>query len=317
MFCFISAAHCYQAKLAREPRKASSLIVIMGKANLSSVDETHVIESLVSEIIIHPDWEYETRSYDADIAVLKLETSIVFNPNVKSIKWQPSCHDFVRIGYAVSFTLFCSSKFWVSLRSSYKVGWGRSEKSNLFDHKDHEKMSKQILLNAVSNEDCFIEFNQIASFASRRTFCAGWPGHEANVCTGDSGSGFYVKTTSNEWILQGIVSSADYVNNTCIVNAYSVFTKVFEFSNWIAKVTEPSDLTSKNFKGIDVQCKFLKWSLLNFIDCHLIELSFFAVLKAEEKLATLNIYRWARITLKWHRWHRETRFWTTRIHVLI
>lgn len=301
MYCLITAAHCYQPKLAPEPRKASSIIVIMGKANLSSVDETHVIESLVSEIIIHPDWEYEARNYDADIAVLKLETSIVFNLNVKSIKWQPSCYDFVRIGYAVSFNLFFSTKLWVSLRSSYKVGWGRSEKSNLFDHKDHEKMSKQILLNAVSNEDCFIEFNQIASFSSRRTFCAGWPGHEANVCTGDSGSGFYVKTAGNEWILQGIVSSADYINNTCVVNAYSVFTKVFEFSNWIAKVTEPADLTSKTFKGIDVQCKFIKWILTQFQWLQFDWIVFFVAWRAEEKLAAFNIYRWPRITFRWNR----------------
>lgn len=85
-----------------EVRKVDSMFVVFGKNNLSSTDETNVIRSSVSEIFIHPDWEYTAVSYDADIAILKLGNLVFFNPNVKSIEFQTTCNDFVHIGYAVS-----------------------------------------------------------------------------------------------------------------------------------------------------------------------------------------------------------------------
>lgn len=137
-----------------------------------------------------------------------------------------------------------------------KVGWGKSEATNPLDTKDHEKVSKKILLNAVSNEDCFLAFNDLVRISSRRTFCAGWPGNEANVCTGDSGSGFYVKK-GEAWILQGIVSSAPKINNTCTVNQHTVFTKVLDFSNWIQTITQQIS-TTETAKEVEMECKFFK-----------------------------------------------------------
>lgn len=92
-------------KRATKFRTASSIFVVMGRTNLSSTNQTHLVESLVSEIIVHPDWNYTADNFDADVAILKLEKPIRFNPNVKAIKLQSTCQEFYHIGYSVSFSV--------------------------------------------------------------------------------------------------------------------------------------------------------------------------------------------------------------------
>lgn len=56
------------------------------------------------EIIIHPEWNIYTTSYDADIAIVKLKNSVNFNKFIQSIKIQSDSVEFKSIGYVVSGT---------------------------------------------------------------------------------------------------------------------------------------------------------------------------------------------------------------------
>lgn len=58
------------------------------------------------EIIIHPEWNIYTNSYDADVAIVKLKNSVNFNNFnfIQSIKIQSDMTEFKAIGYVVSGT---------------------------------------------------------------------------------------------------------------------------------------------------------------------------------------------------------------------
>lgn len=160
----------------------------------------------------------------------------------------------------------------IQIKTFIQVGWGRSEDSDPNNPRDHEKLAKEMPLKAVSNEDCFLDFPNLAKISSRRTFCAGWRGFEANACHGDSGttfvvsainvkvflsgSGYFVQNEeSGIWEIQGIVSSSPVDSSgKCIVNQYAIFTKVSDFSSWIvAFINAEKDLPTHS---VNVDCKF-------------------------------------------------------------
>lgn len=142
-------------------------------------------------------------------------------------------------------------------------------------------MLKQLSIKAVSNERCFVEFPDLAMLSSSRTFCAGWPGFEANTCSGDSGKqqmtfanhllkhilifeggGFYVRD-KDEWNLVGIVSAGTQDGKgACIADKYNIFTKVADFSKWIdAMIKDDNALIEKIWhhkKDIDVNGEFYR-----------------------------------------------------------
>lgn len=160
-------AHCFQQKLMPRKMDVETIYVSFGCLNLTSKCKDDAIKASVSEIFIHPDWNVSAFNYDADIAIVRVTNVVSFSTNVTSIRIQSTYKDFLTIGTI--------------------VGWGRSEISDPFDPTDHEKMSKEMAMRAVMNEDCFLDFPQLLNIGSRRTFCAGWPGINANVCNGDSG----------------------------------------------------------------------------------------------------------------------------------
>lgn len=172
----------------------------------------------------------------------------------------------------------------------FKVGWGYSELSKLTG-KDHETKARELPIRAVRNEDCFLEFPAIASISSRRTFCGGWPGFEANVCIGDSGKlivfvwsclrriyiaqilnekfnkllspfpggGFYIQVKEG-WLIQGIVSASYLATGSkCNVEQYAVFTKVSSFSSWINMVISHDDSETFYKTPVSMDCKIEQW----------------------------------------------------------
>lgn len=188
-------------------------MVLLGAYDLSKKVENGRLNPVVSNIIIHPDWNPNVERFDADIAVLILSYEVQFTAHI-----QPAC-------------LIDPDSDVASMTEAYATGYGKSEDPK----KKHETIPKAVFSPIQDNEDCFLKFKDLTELSSKRTICAGNANGEG-VCSGDSGGGLFV-VHENTFYLRGIVSSSLYdFNKVCDVNTYAVFTDVLKFSEWILSV---------------------------------------------------------------------------------
>lgn len=159
---------------------------------------------------IHPDWNTETEAYDADIAVLMLENSVIFTRYI-----QPAC-------------LIDPNSPPASVEIGVVAGFGKSEDTS----KVHENIPKELEMPIYENSDCFLKNYIFARLSSHRTFCGG-TGNGTGACQGDSGSGIVVYH-EGAYYLRGIVSASLY-NSTygCDVDSYSIFTNMMNYNDWV------------------------------------------------------------------------------------
>lgn len=216
----ITAAHCLQQKYHDVALGVDDLVVHVGRYNISKANETGSFITKVEEISIHPDWDPAATAYDADLAILRIEAL-----NTGS--------DFIQIAcWPTEDTL--------SAGDGYVIGWGLSEQTNF---KKTETIARQVFLNAVTNEYCFLHRTELISLSSNRTFCAG--GEGAGPCNGDSGGGFFTKV-GEAWYLRGIVSSSVVDNDgRCDVNQFAVFTNVVKYTPWVKQVVSKKISSTK------------------------------------------------------------------------
>lgn len=113
----------------------------------------------IDEIFVHPDWQYTTTPFDADIAILRTVSKITFTDNVK-----PVClPSFDAPVYDVT---------------GYVVGYGKSEENSF-----HETKPKHIRINSVTQSVCLFTDPIYAKLSSPRGFCAGEK--NKNPCKGE------------------------------------------------------------------------------------------------------------------------------------
>lgn len=143
------------------------------------------------DIKVHPDWKFNSETFDADIAVATLQYPVSFTRSV-----QPVCLP----NY--------NSVFIHPLGTV--VGWGKSETSGP-ENGDHESVPKQIEVRAVTNEECFLSYVEFAKISSHRTFCAGWPGQNIGPCHGNNfllnAMSYELMKQYFEQVIQGAVST--------------------------------------------------------------------------------------------------------------
>jgi hypothetical protein len=159
---FKLAAHCFYGKGAyQQGHDATNSYVVAGKHDLRYFEASAQKRNLL-KIILHPDWKPDAVNFDADIALATTEYPFYFTSSV-----QPVC--------LPNFNA-------VLIHPLGKVvGWGRSEKTG--DNKaDHENLPKEIEVKAVTNEECFLHYDEFSKISSPRTFCAGWPGKNIGPC---------------------------------------------------------------------------------------------------------------------------------------
>lgn len=194
----------------------SAVIVWLGKYDLSVHNELGSQKRNVSEIILHPDWDYNEVKYDADIAIVVMKTSVEFSDTIQPICLPHQSNDEVS-GYGTI------------------VGWGVIKHFD-WEERDqkHVDISNKLLIPAISASDCFSAIPEIKEFSSNRSFCGGYINQTKSVCSGDAGGGFFVKSLTGSWEVRGIISAAvsDAFRN-CNADAYSIFTNVATFGDWI------------------------------------------------------------------------------------
>lgn len=146
--------------------KPEELIVGLGRYNISSTDEPGFVNVRVKEIKIHPHWNNFEAKFDADIAIVLLDQSVVLT-------------DLIKIA---CLPLLDGTDNDVIIGDGIVVGYGASENT---DFQTATDLPKKVSLTAITNENCFLETPELLPLSSLRTFCAG--GHNNGVCSGDSG----------------------------------------------------------------------------------------------------------------------------------
>lgn len=139
----------------------------MGKNNLNTLNgEPGNIVSGVSEFIIHSEWNYNSESYDADIAIAVLSRTVVYNKFVK-----PICLWTSSIGYQD-----------IIGKNGIVAGWGKTEKDAV-----STPQPKWTRIPVVAETTCLRSDSSFSALTSERTFCAGDREGRSGPCNGDSG----------------------------------------------------------------------------------------------------------------------------------
>lgn len=167
----------------------------------------------VDSLFAHEKYDKET--FENDIALMKVRETFEFSESFRAI------------------CLPGLSEFPVP-SSGIAVGYGSTDKDL-----DYSDSLRQVQLPIVSQEDCFdSDFDFYERHLFRGNFCAGEVGKQKGVCSGDSGSGFYVRVNNN-WYLQGITSNTkradSMLNPTCNYASYAIFTNVTFYADWIGE----------------------------------------------------------------------------------
>ncbi|XP_034826299.1 chymotrypsin-C-like isoform X3 [Maniola hyperantus] len=221
-YVVLTAAHC--ATVNGIPVNPEIMNVILGKYTLVARDIA-LQEKEVFRVIVHD--EFNHRTLNNDIALLKLTTEAIYNNYV-----QPACIWFDGIydhlgSYDIKGTV---------------VGWG-------FDNTDTLSTKlKSAAMPLLPDVTC-IRFDPVfySNFLNGKRFCAG-NGNGTAACNGDSGGGFMVfvqDDLSHSYYLEDYIDGAWYVKgivsvslarsdaSICDPNAYTIFTDVAVYRDWI------------------------------------------------------------------------------------
>lgn len=116
------------------------------------------------------------------------------------------------------------------------VGWGKTEET--IRSNSYSPTPFQLEVPVIEGGSCFIQFYRLAKYASNKVFCAGFVNQRKGTSDGDSGGGFY-SLDRLTWTVRGIISGGLITENRqCDVNAYTLYTDVAKFFDWITEVME-------------------------------------------------------------------------------
>jgi len=199
----------------------SDIKVILGAHDLSIPEETGKQTIDVKSIFIHKDWNTTAEDNDADIAILGLKREVSFSNFI-----QPIC-------------LFELEQEILDISRGYLVGFGLDENRKFQSILKYTEIPIE-----NDNYKCVRGKPEIGTLMQFRSFCAG-DREISGACSGDSGSGLFVKHRGIYYI-RGIVSASLQNNEYCDIDNYSVFTNVPSFFDWIREKIYQSNSSQSN-----------------------------------------------------------------------
>lgn len=206
----IAAAHCIQEKHSNDSLWPQQVRVLLGANDLNNPDEPGRSMHRVHSISLHDDWNAQTASYDADIAVLILKKEAMLNEYIQPINFIPG-------GSNIS-----------DITSGFIVGYAASKN----DSNSTVNVPKILETPIVKNSECFSNNKNPALpiISSGRTFCGLISNNTNNVCSCNSGNGLIV-TDGTKFYLSGIVSRISCYGSNA--DTFLVLTNVSKFIDWI------------------------------------------------------------------------------------
>ncbi|XP_078373762.1 serine protease 1-like isoform X3 [Oculina patagonica] len=195
-YWIVTAAHCFDNRDNPE-----DFIVTAGEHD---VHEKEGYEQLIpiDKIIKHPD--YDSYSFDYDVALVKLKNPIKFSINVR-----PVC---------LPTTDFAPGT------NCYITGWGDTTEGG-----NESQILQQAEVPLVSREICQKAYDDILMTITERMRCAGYTEGGIDACEGDSG-GPLVCPRNNKWYLMGIISFGDGCGR---MDSYGVYSDMLELESWV------------------------------------------------------------------------------------
>lgn len=191
----LTAAHCVHNHRREE------LYVRLGEYDFKRYDETRARDFTVMEIREHE--EYDMKTYENDIAILKTGRPTMFTSYVWPICMPPLGESWE--GY-----------------NSIIIGWG-----SMFFGGPHSHTLMEVSVPVWNQQQCD------RSFVHRipdTVLCAGAFEGGRDSCQGDSGSPLMVQLPNERWVVVGIVSWGVRCGEP---NYPGVYTRVGSYVNWI------------------------------------------------------------------------------------
>ncbi|XP_070570773.1 transmembrane protease serine 9-like [Ptychodera flava] len=207
----VTAAHCVEGMSADSDDKPE---IHLGKINRQVVEKNQV-KCDPDDIIVHPD--YNNRTFDSDIALIRLKEPLDFNRYVS-----PICLPTPEVAREV-----------IRDRGAGVVtGWGETENGTASD------ILRKVKLRVTDRSAC--EGSYSPSLVTCNMFCADSP-RRGDSCFGDSGGQLSVEVDSR-WYLLGVVSWG----HECGSKWPGVYTSVYRFNHWIQQHINSKDSGSKD-----------------------------------------------------------------------
>lgn len=201
----ITAAHCVH------DYQADKLQLRMGDYHTGSegpsLKEAHVHQDRKVEVVVEHSM-YNHQTYDYDIALLRLDSPVEFQPNIL-----PVClpeYDMDLVG----------QEAWVT-------GHGR-----MYDGGPQPKVLQKVMLPILKNSECEMMYQRAGfiEYIPRNFICAGYSSGGKDSCDGDSGGPLVTQRSDGRFMLTGIVSWGRSCGER---NQPGVYTRVSHFTQWI------------------------------------------------------------------------------------
>ncbi|XP_070561154.1 clotting factor C-like [Ptychodera flava] len=213
----VTAAHCAvnletKSKTFGQTLPLASFNVTLGLHRRSRPRE-YVQYRKVVEIIPSP--HNDPKTFDADIALLKLDTPVAFTKYIRPVCLPLNNADD---GVADQGDL------------AVVVGWGKTSNGRPSD------VLKETYVPIVSQQTCVEAYNR--SYAvTDNMFCAGYQTGRFDSCDGDSGGPLMLQEEqSQRYYLYGIVSWGR-PGQCAVRDSYGVYVNVSNFTPWIQEIT--------------------------------------------------------------------------------
>nr|XP_026498672.1 serine proteinase stubble isoform X1 [Vanessa tameamea] len=196
-----TAGHCVDDLLTSQIR------IRVGEYDFSSVSEQYpYVERGVARKAVHPKYNFYT--YEYDLALVKLDSSVQFAPHISPICLPAS--DDLLVGENATVT-----------------GWGRLSEGGVLP-----SVLQEVQVPIVSNERCKSMFLRAGrhEFIPDIFLCAGHERGGHDSCQGDSGGPLQVKGKDHKYFLAGIISWGIGCGEA---NLPGVCTRISKFVPWI------------------------------------------------------------------------------------
>ncbi|XP_061556331.1 transmembrane protease serine 9-like [Phycodurus eques] len=194
----LSAAHCFRKRVRREK-------AYLGRHSQQGPNPNEVRRKII-EIIRHPD--YNSRTNDNDLALLRLSSPVAFNNYIR-----PVCLA------ADQSSFFPGTESWVTGWGDISTGVPPPPPQNLMEVK----------VPVVGNCQCSLDYSSVG-IITNNMICAGLREGGKDACQGDSGSPMVSKKGS-VWVQSGVVSFGE----DCALPEFpGVYTRVSRYQDWIS-----------------------------------------------------------------------------------
>ncbi|RZF38774.1 hypothetical protein LSTR_LSTR008144 [Laodelphax striatellus] len=202
----ITAAHCV------ENVPPSDLLLRLGEHDLSIEEEPYSYkERRVQIVASHP--QFDPRTFEYDLALLRFYEPIVFQPNI------------IPICVPEDDTSFVGS-------TAYVTGWGR-----LYENGPLPSVLQEVSVPVINNTVCETMYRAAGyiEHIPEIFICAGWRKGGFDSCEGDSGGPMVIQRPDRRWVLAGVIS---WGIGCAEPNQPGVYTRISQFRDWINQILQ-------------------------------------------------------------------------------